>query len=79
MKYATGHPAGHISFASTHNGTPLTVIEVPQFHGRGMTEQMLWPDHCIQGTYGSECEEGVKERLDRLGEKVEWIRKVGER
>lgn len=39
------HPAGHSSFASSHAGrTPYEVIEMP--YGA----QVLWPDHCIQGT-----------------------------
>lgn len=39
------HPAGHVSFASTHNRPAFTKI---QLAGK---EQMLWPDHCVQGTY----------------------------
>ena len=43
------HPANHVSFASQHPGrAPLDVIEL---HGY---EQVLWPDHCIQGTPGAE-------------------------
>lgn len=39
------HPAGHSSFASSHAGrAPYDVIEMP--YGA----QVLWPDHCIQGT-----------------------------
>jgi len=42
------HPAGHSSFASQHPGKkPLTLIQAP--YG----PQMLWPDHCIQGTPGA--------------------------
>ena len=41
------HPAGHSSFASTHNADPMSMIEMP--YG----PQVLWPDHCIQGTPGS--------------------------
>jgi len=42
------HPAGHSSFASSHDGQePMSVIEMP--YG----PQVLWPDHCIQGTRGS--------------------------
>ncbi|MCX7565757.1 bifunctional nicotinamidase/pyrazinamidase [Sulfitobacter sp. F26169L] len=41
------HPAGHSSFASTHAGhAPYDMIEMP--YG----QQVLWPDHCIQGTEG---------------------------
>ncbi|KAL0251892.1 hypothetical protein GEMRC1_001104 [Eukaryota sp. GEM-RC1] len=42
------HPAGHCSFASTHNKQPLEQITLPS----GVV-QMLWPDHCIQGTEGA--------------------------
>lgn len=42
------HPAGHSSFASTHTGgAPYDMIEMP--YG----PQVLWPDHCIQGTEGA--------------------------
>ncbi len=42
------HPAGHSSFASTHPGQdPFSVIEMP--YG----PQVLWPDHCIQGSDGA--------------------------
>jgi nicotinamidase/pyrazinamidase len=42
------HPAGHISFASSHPGTkPFEVIELP--YG----PQVLWPDHCIVGSKGA--------------------------
>jgi len=43
------HPAGHISFASSHPGRqPFETIEAP--YG----PQALWPDHCLQGSPGSE-------------------------
>lgn len=43
------HPAGHISFASTHSGKkPFDVIEL---HGH---DQVLWPDHCVQNSAGAE-------------------------
>ncbi|NIU35138.1 MAG: bifunctional nicotinamidase/pyrazinamidase [Gemmatimonadetes bacterium] len=43
------HPAGHVSFASNHDGhEPMDVIEL---HGH---DQTLWPDHCVQGTPGAE-------------------------
>jgi nicotinamidase/pyrazinamidase len=39
------HVEGHSSFASTHaNKKPFDVIEL------AYGEQVLWPDHCIQGT-----------------------------
>jgi nicotinamidase/pyrazinamidase len=42
------HPAGHASFASSHAGRqPFETVEL--FYGA----QILWPDHCIQGTPGA--------------------------
>ena len=43
------HPKGHSSFATSHDGgKPLDVIEMP--YGA----QVLWPDHCVQGSHGAE-------------------------
>ncbi len=43
------HPADHLSFASNHSGKkPLEVINVDGI------DQVLWPDHCIQGSKGAE-------------------------
>ena len=43
------HPPGHFSFASTHPGKqPYESIAAP--YG----PQVLWPDHCVQGTRGAE-------------------------
>ncbi|UWQ49486.1 bifunctional nicotinamidase/pyrazinamidase [Leisingera caerulea] len=42
------HPAGHSSFASAHPGkAPFETVEMP--YGT----QVLWPDHCVQGTEGA--------------------------
>ena len=42
------HPAGHSSFASAHPGhAPYDMIDMP--YG----PQVLWPDHCIQGSMGA--------------------------
>src|SRR5687768_2867748 len=44
------HPSGHKSFASSHNHKkPFDVIS---WMGH---EQVLWPEHCIQGTEGAAC------------------------
>ena len=43
------HPAGHKSFASAHEGK--NVFEKIELEG---LEQVLWPDHCVQGTRGAE-------------------------
>jgi nicotinamidase/pyrazinamidase len=43
------HPQNHNSFASNHTGKkPFDKI---MLNGR---EQILWPDHCIQGSYGAD-------------------------
>jgi nicotinamidase/pyrazinamidase len=43
------HCEDHLSFASSHPGMkPLSRIELP--YG----PQILWPDHCVQGTPGAE-------------------------
>jgi nicotinamidase/pyrazinamidase len=48
------HPAGHLSFASTHPGrAPYDTIAMP--YG----PQVLWPDHCVQGTPGAAFHDGL--------------------
>lgn len=43
------HPQNHKSFASNHrNKKPFDIINL---HG---IEQILWPDHCIQGSSGAD-------------------------
>ncbi len=43
------HPDGHHSFASAHTGKdPYDTVEMD--YG----EQVLWPDHCVQGSHGAE-------------------------
>ncbi len=43
------HPRGHVSFASNHPGAqPFDEIDL---YGR---RQILWPDHCLQGSPGAE-------------------------
>jgi len=43
------HPRGHLSFASSNPGTQaFQTIEV------AYGAQVMWPDHCIQGTPGAE-------------------------
>ncbi|OBT38610.1 hypothetical protein VE00_10942 [Pseudogymnoascus sp. WSF 3629] len=67
------HPAGHISFASSHPGkepfTGFATITNPQ-NPSEKYESRLWPDHCVQGSPGAEL---VKEldlsRVDKVLEK----------
>jgi len=49
------HPSGHASFASSHPGKmPYETIRVD--YG----EQILWPDHCVQGTHGAELRSDLR-------------------
>jgi nicotinamidase/pyrazinamidase len=49
------HPPGHISFASSHPGRrPLDSVMVSD--GR---QQVLWPDHCLQGSRGAALADGL--------------------
>src|ERR1043165_2923658 len=42
------HTSGHVSFASSHNGKkPFETVDLK--YGK----QVLWPDHCVQGTDGA--------------------------
>ena len=48
------HPEGHISFASSHAGRkPFDLVTL------GYGAQVLWPEHCIQGTTGAEFHPGL--------------------
>ena len=48
------HTPGHVSFASSHEGKkPFEKIKLP--YG----DQVLWPDHCVQGTEGAAIGKGV--------------------
>jgi len=48
------HPARHSSFASVHPGkAPFESVETP--YGA----QILWPDHCVQGTAGAAFHPGL--------------------
>jgi nicotinamidase/pyrazinamidase len=48
------HPAGHASFASSHPGRkPFGTIEL------AYGPQVLWPDHCVQGSTGAAFHPGL--------------------
>jgi nicotinamidase/pyrazinamidase len=48
------HPAGHASFASSHTGRkPYETIRL------AYGAQVLWPDHCVQGTPGAAFNAGL--------------------
>ena len=48
------HPPGHASFASSHPGKkPFETTRL------AYGEQVLWPDHCVQGTEGAALHRGL--------------------
>jgi nicotinamidase/pyrazinamidase len=52
------HPPAHLSFASAHPGkNPYETIEV------SYGTQVLWPDHCVQGTHGAQLRDDLQ--IDR--------------
>ncbi|WP_289043978.1 bifunctional nicotinamidase/pyrazinamidase [uncultured Aliiroseovarius sp.] len=56
------HPAAHSSFASSHDGKePYQTTEMP--YGT----QVLWPDHCIQGSIGAKFHDNLhRDRADLI-------------
>ena len=49
------HPAGHMSFASSHPGKkPFDVTTL------GYGQQILWPDHCVQNSRGAALHAGLE-------------------
>ena len=47
------HTPGHISFASTHGKKPFETVKL------AYGTQVLWPDHCVQGTEDAELAPGL--------------------
>jgi len=55
------HPADHSSFADNHtNAEPYSVIRMD--YG----DQILWPRHCVQGTFGAEFHERLETKTTDL-------------
>jgi len=55
------HPVGHMSFASSHEGKrPFETITM------AYGEQVLWPDHCVQGTSGATFHEDLNPNVAAL-------------
>jgi nicotinamidase/pyrazinamidase len=49
------HPAGHASFASSHAGkAPFELVQL------SYGDQVLWPDHCVQGTHDAALHADLK-------------------
>jgi nicotinamidase/pyrazinamidase len=55
------HPADHGSFASMHPGTKP--FEMGELDG---LPQVLWPDHCVQGTFGAELASNLTTRINAI-------------
>lgn len=53
------HPQTHQSFASQHSGKDI--MDVIQLND---LEQVLWPDHCVQGSYGAQFSDQLA--MDRV-------------
>lgn len=60
------HPAGHISFASSHAGAKP--FDAMTLYGKSQT---LWPDHCVQGSEGAKLHPMV------MNEQVDLILRKG--
>ena len=45
------HVKDHISFVGNHKG--MSPFETKIIEETGL-DQIMWPDHCIQGTYGAQ-------------------------
>lgn len=49
------HTAGHVSFASAHPGhKPYDKLHL------AYGDQILWPDHCVQGTHDAELDQDLR-------------------
>jgi nicotinamidase/pyrazinamidase len=59
------HPEDHLSFARNHPGKkPGDVIML------GGLEQILWPDHCVQHSFGAEFKAGLRrDKIARIFQK----------
>ncbi|MCI5095095.1 MAG: bifunctional nicotinamidase/pyrazinamidase [Rhodobacteraceae bacterium] len=55
------HPTGHSSFASSHDGkAPFETVQMPY----GV--QVLWPDHCVQGSTGAAFHSDLRTDADLI-------------
>jgi nicotinamidase/pyrazinamidase len=65
------HPSGHQSFATSHPGTrPFDSIKLP--YG----EQVLWPDHCVQGSDGAALHKDLAVPHAQLVVRKGWRKEV---
>ena len=54
------HPAGHSSFASSHDALPFSTTEM------AYGPQVLWPDHCVLGTDGAAFHKDLRQTADLI-------------
>jgi nicotinamidase/pyrazinamidase len=65
------HPAGHQSFATSHPGSkPFDSIKL------AYGEQVLWPDHCLQGSDGAALHKDLAVPHAQLLIRKGWRREV---
>ncbi|KAL9552851.1 hypothetical protein MBANPS3_003576 [Mucor bainieri] len=55
------HPQNHISFASNHADKQVFETKEIEYEGVKGT-QVMWPDHCVQHSFGSEISKHIDER-----------------
>lgn len=55
------HPKDHVSFASNHPGKQ--VLDVVEVEGQ---PQVLWPDHCVAGSWGADFHPGLETCFFRM-------------
>ncbi|WPK23188.1 hypothetical protein PUMCH_000416 [Australozyma saopauloensis] len=75
------HPPNHTSFASQHGVEPFTDVEFEHpleeknaCTGKVKTKvQTVWPDHCVQGTFGASIEKSIMETYYKLPEELPKI------
>ncbi|CAI5760439.1 unnamed protein product [Candida verbasci] len=79
------HPQTHASFASQHNQRPFTTktFQHPEKRLNPNTgeiieiNQTLWPDHCVENTFGSSLEKSFHDNFNQLENKAKIIIKKG--
>lgn len=65
------HPSGHSSFATSHPGTkPFDSIKL------AYGEQVLWPDHCLQGSDGAALHKDLAVSHAQLVVRKGWRKEV---
>lgn len=60
------HPSDHTSFASQHGVQPFTELEFKHPETGQVKKQIVWPDHCVQGSAGAELELNFAKAFDDI-------------